>query len=111
MTTQVPTNAVAEPPSYWSIVWGQFRNNITGVVAVYIIIALLVLAVIAPLIASKVPLIWVSESGKLSFPLVHALLFNRNIYENGVDIFFNLVLLAAPPLARQQALRPVHQGA
>lgn len=96
MTTQVPTTAVAEPPSYWSIVWGQFRKNITGVVAVYIIIALLVLAVIAPLIASKVPLIWVSESGKLSFPLVHALLFNRNIYENGVDLFFNLFLLAAP---------------
>lgn len=96
MTTQLPTAAVAEPPSYWSIVWGQFRKNITGVVAVYIIIALLVLAVIAPLIASKVPLIWVSESGKLSFPLLHALLFNRNVYENGVDIFFNLFLLAAP---------------
>jgi peptide/nickel transport system permease protein len=96
MTTQLPTAAVAEPPSYWSIVWGQFRKNITGVVAVYIIIALLVLAVIAPLIASKVPLIWVSESGRLSFPLLHALLFNRNIYENGVDIFFNLFLLAAP---------------
>jgi peptide/nickel transport system permease protein len=96
MTTQAPTTAVAEPPSYWSIVWGQFRKNITGVVAVYIIIALLVLAVIAPLIASKVPLIWVSESGRLSFPLLHALLFNRNVYENGVDIFFNLFLLAAP---------------
>ncbi len=94
--TQVSNTAVAEPPSYWSIVWGQYRKNITGVVAVYIILALLVVAVVAPLIASKVPLVWVSETGKLSFPLFHALLFNRNIYENGVDLFFNLVLLSGP---------------
>ena len=90
------SSTVIEPPSYWSIVWGQYRKNITGVVAVYIIIALLVVAVVAPLIASKVPLVWVSETGKVTFPLLHALLFNRNIYENGVDLFFNLVLLTAP---------------
>jgi len=55
---------------------------------------LFVLATIAPLIAMDHPFVWVDEEG-LRFPFFAAL-FNRLLFENGVDLFFNLLLVLSP---------------
>jgi peptide/nickel transport system permease protein len=53
-----------------------------------------VLAVAAPLLAFNVPLLMWSE-GALSFPIFDSL-FHRFLVPNGVDVFFNLLLLVGP---------------
>ncbi len=99
-----PTKSrIEEPPEYWTIIWGQFRRNRIGLAALYTIVGIVAVALYTPLFASRVPLFWSDASG-VSFPLFHALLFNRNVYENGVDIFFNLLLVLSPVYAASRAV-------
>jgi peptide/nickel transport system permease protein len=58
---------------------------------------MVLLAVYAPLIASNQPLLWVVD-GQVTFPLLTGL-FNRLLYENSVDILFNLLLVLSPAYA------------
>jgi peptide/nickel transport system permease protein len=53
-----------------------------------------VTAVYAPLLSFDQPLLWVDDSG-LSSPWLRSL-FNRLAFENAVDIFFNLAMVASP---------------
>ncbi len=84
-----------EYASYWSIVWEQFRKNRTGYGAMWGIFLLFAVAIYAPLVASKMPFIWSGPDGTSS-PWLHSLLFNRNVYSSGIDLFFNLLLLVSP---------------
>lgn len=84
-----------EYASYWSIVWEQFRKNRSGFAAMFGVFTLFAIAVYAPIVASRLPFVWIDDSG-IAFPWFRALLFNRNVYANGIDIFFNLLLVLSP---------------
>ncbi len=92
------TGSAAAPHTTWAaIVWGQFRRNPVSVFGVWAIALLFALAVAAPLISLDVPLVVVGPGG-VSLPFLGAL-FNRLLFENAVDLFFNLMLVAGPAYA------------
>lgn len=97
MATTTGSKAYREYPSYWAIVWEQFRKNRTAWSAMWAIIGLFGIATLAPVLAMKVPFVWKDASG-VSFPWFEGLLFNRNVFESGVDLFFNLLLVLSPLL-------------
>ena len=80
--------------SYASIVAAQLGKNRLAMLALRFAICLLAAAVVAPLLAFNVPLLWV-EGGSVSFPLLGSL-FDRFLFPSGVDLFFNLLLLTLP---------------
>src|SRR5690606_31945704 len=80
-----------------SMVWSQLRKNRISVFGVWCIGLLLLLAVIAPLVSLNQPLYW-NEGDGARFPFLPSL-FNRLLFENTVDILFNLALVLAPVYA------------
>jgi peptide/nickel transport system permease protein len=88
--------AVTDPAPPASAVWRQFRKNRIAVVAWWGIRGLVVLAAAAPLVASDRPYVMIG-GGPDTSPLLEAL-FDRSVFESGVDVLFNLLLLAGPPL-------------
>ncbi len=80
--------------SYWSVVWTQLSRNRVAVTGLWCIAGLFILAVYAPFLNFSQPIIWVSNAGT-SFPFFSSL-FNRLLFENAVDIFFNLILALSP---------------
>jgi peptide/nickel transport system permease protein len=88
-------NAV-EDVTYGDIVWGQFKKNTVAYWSLWGVATLFVLAIVAPVIASARPFVWTVDAGT-SYPWFSSL-FDRNYYENGVDIFFNLLLVLGTPM-------------
>jgi peptide/nickel transport system permease protein len=88
--------ASREDLTYGDIVWSQFVQNRMAVVSLWVIVGLVLIAVIAPVIASDHPFLWNEGAGATS-PWVYSL-FDRNVYISPVDIFFNLVLVVSLPL-------------
>ena len=84
----------AEDPTYGEIVWGQFQKRKIGMTSLYGLLALIALAVFVPVLASNKPFIWM-VAGETSSPWL-ASLFDRNFYENAVDIFFNVLMVTSP---------------
>lgn len=80
--------------SYWSVVWSQFKKNKTAIWGLWAIGIMFVLAVYSPLIAFDVPFTY-SIDGQRDFPFLKEL-FNVNRFENSVDIFFNILMVASP---------------
>lgn len=80
--------------SYWALVRAQFSKNRPAVVGMWCVLLLFILATIAPVIAMDQPFLWSDDQG-VQFPFFAAL-FNRLLFENGVDLFFNLLLVLAP---------------
>lgn len=80
--------------SYWSVVWGQLQKKRAAVWGMWSIVLLVVIAVYAPLLSLGQPLYW-SVAGETSFPFF-ASLFNRLLFENSVDLFFNLLMVLSP---------------
>ncbi len=80
--------------SYADIVWGALRKNRTAVAGLWCIAGLIFLAVYAPLLSLDQPLFWSAGHG-WSMPLFAAL-FNRLLFENAIDLFFNLLLVLSP---------------
>jgi peptide/nickel transport system permease protein len=80
--------------SYLSMVWAKLRKNRISVFGVWCIGVLLLLAVIAPLISLNQPFYW-NEGNGAKFPFFPSL-FNRLLFENTVDILFNLLFVLAP---------------
>jgi hypothetical protein len=80
--------------SYWSIVWEQLRKNRIAVFGLWCIGVLVLLAVYAPLLSLDQPLVWRDATG-WSSPLLLGL-FNRLLFENAVDVFFNLLMVLSP---------------
>ncbi len=93
MRGSVPVSG-SERISYWSIVWDQLRKNRIAVFGLWCIGGLVLVAIYAPLLSLNQPLVW-RDSGGWSFPLFPAL-FNRLLFENAVDVFFNLVMVLSP---------------
>lgn len=78
--------------SYWTVVWSQFRKNKLALIGLGCIVFLFLLAIFAPLISSDAPY-RMTVGGVTTYPLLQEL-FNRNYFENGVDIFFNIIMVA-----------------
>ncbi|MED5372278.1 MAG: ABC transporter permease [Myxococcota bacterium] len=86
----------AEDPTYGEIVWGQFRKRKVAMASMYALLGLVFFAIYAPVLASNKPFIW-TVAGETTFPWL-ASLFDRNFYENAVDIFFNVLMVTSPLL-------------
>jgi len=82
--------------SYGSIVWAQLRRNRLALAGIWCIAVLFLLAVYAPFFYLDQPFFW-SGGGDWHMPFFGAL-FNRLLFENSVDLFFNLLLLLSPIL-------------
>jgi peptide/nickel transport system permease protein len=93
----LPDVAPPEDQTFGDIVWIQFKKNRVAYCSLWGLGGLFLLATVAPLLASGRPFVWDIGEG-LSFPWFTSL-FDRNYFENPVDIFFNLVLVCTVPVA------------
>jgi len=105
----LPNVAQPEDQTFGDIVWIQFKKNRVAAFSLWGLGALFLLATVAPLIASGRPFIWDTGAG-LEFPWFRSL-FDRNYFENPVDIFFNMLLAISIPMMALIAFRyrKIHQ--
>lgn len=89
--------AAPETKSFWQIVWEQFRGKRLASRALVGVSGLLVLAVLAPAVASNHPFLWHTAEEGWSSPWLVSL-FDRNFYASNIDVVFNGIMLAAPLL-------------
>ncbi len=82
-----------EGEAYFDVVWKQLRKNRMAVRMLWVVAALLLVGIFAPLIASNQPLWFREKDGTLHFPW-WVMLFNP---ETEIDLIFNLALLAFFP--------------
>ena len=80
-----------EDPSYWDIVWGQFRKRKLAYVSMWGVVVLFVIAVYCPLFVSNKPFIWQVDGGEITSPWLSSL-FDRNFFESSLDIAFNSLM-------------------
>jgi peptide/nickel transport system permease protein len=85
-----------ETLSYSASVWRRLARNRLAMFGVWSIVALVTLATFAPVLALNQPFYWDTGSG-VELPWLRAL-FNRLFFENAVDVFFNIILIASLPL-------------
>ena len=90
-----PLDDSAEDLTYFDIVWAQFKKNRVSYWSLWFVGFLFALAVFAPAISSDRPFVWTTAEGT-SYPWLTSL-FDRNFFENPVDVFFNLLLLIGLP--------------
>lgn len=83
--------------SYWTLVWQQFRKNRLAVFGMICILVLVLVATYAPFLAHDKPF-RITLGGQTHHPFFKSLL-DRNYFENGVDLFFNLQIFLMPLLA------------
>jgi peptide/nickel transport system permease protein len=88
-------DTAVERVSYGSLVWRELRKNRTAVLGLWAIAVLVVLATTAPVLCHNQPFVYDDGSG-LRSPWLSSL-FDRLVFENAVDIFFNLLLVTALP--------------
>ncbi|MDQ7825522.1 MAG: ABC transporter permease [Candidatus Eremiobacteraeota bacterium] len=102
--SEAPGKIEVRKISYWQVAWGQFSKNKIALAGLWCVVLLLLIAIFCPLIASNVPYyvlsdqpIMVREGYRLPSFLFVRVLFDRNCYENAVDIFFNLIMVLFIP--------------
>ncbi len=83
---------MSEGESYFDIVWQQFQKNRPAFASLWIIGALFLLAICAPLLASNLPLVF-HDGDKTQYPWFRALFYQ----EEAVDFIFNMALLGLIP--------------
>lgn len=94
-------------------VWARMRKSRLTRLAVAWVVGLVLLAMVAPVISLNQPFYWNDGSGA-EFPWLPAL-FNRLLFENTVDVFFNALLILGPAyvgiwvIARRRAGPRFHQ--
>jgi peptide/nickel transport system permease protein len=85
--------------TYWSIVWGQFKKNKIAYGGFWSTIGLVALAIYAPLLVLERPfyISYTNAEGAAvtEYPWFWSL-FDRLLFENGVDIFFNILMVVSP---------------
>ncbi len=80
--------------AYGSIVWAELSGNRVAMLGLFALAVFVFLAVYAPLISFDQPLLWLDGDGA-RFPWFGGL-FNRLVFENAVDVFFNLLMVLSP---------------
>jgi peptide/nickel transport system permease protein len=98
-TPELPSieETVTERVGGFALVWRELEKNRVAVWGLRAIALLVVLAVFAPLLSSNQPFVYRDASG-LSSPWARSL-FDRLVFENAVDMLFNLLLVLAAPFA------------
>jgi len=91
----IPDTNEPEDQTFGDIVWIQFKKNRVAYWSLWGLGFLFLLAITAPLFASGRPFVWDIGDGA-TYPWFSSL-FDRNYFENPVDIFFNLLLACAIP--------------
>lgn len=96
-TPELPSieETVTERVGGFALVWRELEKNRVAVWGLRAITLLVVLAVAAPLLSSNQPFVYRDASG-LSSPWLRSL-FDRLVFENSVDVLFNLLLVLALP--------------
>jgi len=92
----LPDVAPPQDQTFGDIVWLQFKKNRVAYFSLWGLGALFVLATTAPLVALGRPFIWNIGEG-FSSPWLTGI-FDRNYFENPVDIFFNMLLVMVLPI-------------
>ncbi|HEX4335556.1 MAG TPA: ABC transporter permease [Polyangiaceae bacterium] len=94
--TELQATAAASPvaASYTELVLNELRKKRTTRIGLWCIGFLILLAICAPLVSLDQPVAW-NEGEGWSFPFFGAL-FNRLLFENAIDVFFNLALVLSP---------------
>lgn len=87
--------ATPRPASWRSLVWEQYKKSPTNLLALAVIAGLVGAAIYAPLLSSSQPLLWCAD-GSCSSPWLQSLFFNRNVFDSGIDLFFNLLIFLVP---------------
>lgn len=98
-----------KPKTNWDIVTGQFRKHRSAMAGLRVLGLLFLLAIFAPVLATSSPFYrspavqvdsatGVATAGGFDFPWFRDLL-DKNVFPSGVDLFFNLLLLASPFIA------------
>jgi len=96
MSARLPTpdELDASPvESQWSIVARMFRKRRTAVWGMRGTVVLVLLAIYAPVLSSGLPFVWREPGGSVEYPWFSRM-FDSNYWLNGVDRFFNLLLIA-----------------
>ncbi|HEY3500161.1 MAG TPA: ABC transporter permease, partial [Polyangiaceae bacterium] len=81
--------------SYGALVFRELRKNRAAVWGLWSIGGLFLIALTAPVLSSNQPFLY-DDGGGLRSPWLLGL-FDRLLFENAVDVFFNLLLLLALP--------------
>ena len=92
--TPTAPEAPADGTSRTDAVLRRLSKNRTAVFGIYAVLWLIFVATFAPVLALNQPFYWDAGSGP-AFPWLSAL-FNRLLFENAVDVLFNLLLVTAP---------------
>ncbi len=98
-TPELPSieETVTERVGGFALVLRELEKNRVAIWGLRAIALLIVLAVAAPLLSSNQPFVYRDASG-LSSPWLRSL-FDRLVFENSVDVLFNLLLVFALPFA------------
>jgi peptide/nickel transport system permease protein len=109
-TPELPAieETVTERIGGFELVLRELERNRIATWGLRAIVLLVVLAVAAPLVSSNQPFVYRDASG-VSSPWLRSL-FDRLVYENSVDIFFNLALVLAAPFALVLAVEKRRSG-
>jgi len=94
--------------SYFTLVWRELKKDRVAVVGLWAVLGLVVLAVGAPLLSQDQPFLY-CDAGGCSSPWLRGL-FDRLVFESSVDIFYNLLLVLAPPYALALAVLKKRAG-
>jgi len=110
------TSDQAKSAGHFELAFRELKRNRLAMLGLWAIIALIALATLAPVLSLNQPFYY-RDQGGASFPWFSAL-FDRLVFENSVDIFFNLLLVLSPVAAAAlfilhrtgRALEPRHLG-
>ncbi len=80
--------------TYWEKVWLAFKRHALGTVALWVVLAFVIMAIYAPFLASSKP-IAIKYDGAWYFPLFRYL-FYTGFYTKGIDLFFNIMIFTFP---------------
>lgn len=83
-----------EHPTYWQIIWKQFRRRWLGMAALWMILLFVFVGIYAPFLASSQPLV-VQFQGQWYFPLFRYL-FYPQFFTKRLDLFYNLLIFTIP---------------
>ncbi|MBT3786724.1 ABC transporter permease [bacterium] len=97
-----------EKIGYWTIVWEQFRKNKLAMFGLSCIFVMVLVAVFSPFISLDKPIFYATSQG-WGFPLFRSL-FDRNFFENGVDLFFNIQIFLVPVLFLVLSIQYLRSG-
>ncbi len=80
--------------TYGEIVRTQFAKHRDAVWCLRLLVAVILVAVYAPVVALDVPF-WTNLGGEWSFPWFRAL-YDPSVFNHAVDLFFNVLMVFLP---------------